>query len=129
MPSSNHMERAAAWLRSELGRVIQSELRDPRVGMVSVTGLSLSRDRRRAEIYVTVAGHDSAQCAGEALEVLNGASGYLQSRLASVGRMRTVPRLRFRYDPGVEQGRRIDALMAKMDSAQPDPPADNSGDA
>ena len=128
MSSSNHFERVTAWLQSELGHTIQRELSDPRVGMVSVTGLCLSRDCRRAEIYVTAIGHDSAESAKEVVDVLNGASGYLQSRLAAAKRLRTVPRLKFYYDPGVEQGRRIDSLMAEMHEMQVGPSAADSGD-
>ena len=117
MPPPDYIERVSAWLQNELGHAIQSALRDPRLGMVSVTGLRLSRDQRHAEVFVTVIGCDDAQQATEPLAALNGASGYLQSRLAATGRLRIVPQLRFCYDPGVEQGRRIDALLKRTSSA------------
>lgn len=104
-------ERVADYLRQELARLIQQEVRDPRLGMVSVNEVEVSRDLAHAKVYVTFMERDSEQAAVDLLKVLNKAAGFLRSRLAQDARMRTVPGLRFVYDKGVIQGRKLSDLI------------------
>ena len=67
----------------------------PQVGMVSITGVNVSRDLGHARIYVTVLGCDTAEEAGDSLEALNKAAGFLRSQLSWDSSMRSVPQLRF----------------------------------
>jgi ribosome-binding factor A len=104
-------ERVADYLRQELARLLQTELRDPRIGMVSVNEVEVSRDLAYAKVFVTFMECNSEAEAREQLEVLNGAAGFLRTQVAHDARMRTVPRLRFVYDASVTRGRRLSDLI------------------
>jgi len=75
-------QRVADYLQRELAALIQREVRDPRVGMVSITGVNVSRDLGHAKVYHTVLGCDSSEDAMESTEVLNKAAGFLRSQLS-----------------------------------------------
>lgn len=104
-------ERVADHLQRELAILIQRELRDPRVGMVSVTAVKVSRDLAHARVYVTVLDCDSEVDAKPGIAVLNGASGFLRKLLARDTSTRTVPRLSFVFDSSVGRGRDLEALI------------------
>lgn len=105
--------RVGDFIRDELAAIIQRDMRDPRVGMVSVNEVRVSRDLSHADVYVSSlqAGDEASRSA--LLEVLNRASGFLRSALAKRHRMRTTPALRFHYDTLVEEGPRLEALIEK----------------
>jgi ribosome-binding factor A len=123
-------ERVADYLRQELARLLQAELRDPRVGMVSVNEVEVSRDLAYAKVFVTFMDRDSEQEAREQLEVLNGAAGFLRTQVAHDARMRTVPKLRFVFDASVTRGRRLSDLIdrALADDARRHPAAEPGGE-
>jgi|TARA_R110000782_G_scaffold146929_12_gene239692 ribosome-binding factor A len=103
--------RIADFLKRELGSFIQKELRDPRLGMVSVIDAQVSRDLSHAKIYVTVMGKNTAEEAKESLAVLNKAAGFLRSQVAKINNARTTPQLRFYYDTSVNRGQHISKLI------------------
>lgn len=121
----SRLQRVGDALRRELAELIQREMRDPRVGMVMVNEVEVSRDLAFARVFVTVLGKDSAQEATEALEVLNDAAGYLRSQLARSSTMRTTPRLKFEYDSSVLRGQHLSRLI---DSAVATDRARDEGD-
>jgi ribosome-binding factor A len=104
-------DRVADFLKRELARLVQFEVRDPRVGMVSITDVEVTRDLAHAKVFVTVMGEESAADAQSSVDALNNASGFLRSQIASVSNTRTVPRLRFVYDASVVRGTRMSALI------------------
>lgn len=106
-------QRVADYVRQELARLLQREVRDPRIGMVSVNAVEVSRDLAHATVFVTFMGRDSAGEAADALEALNHAAGFLRTQIAHGARMRTVPRLRFVYDAGVVRGRQMADLIER----------------
>ena len=110
-------QRVADHLQRELAMLIQRELRDPRLGMVCVTAVKVSRDLAHARVYVTLLDSDSEEEAKPGIEVLNGASGYLRSHLAKSTSMRTVPTLRFVFDSSVGRGRHMEALISEATQA------------
>ncbi len=110
-------ERVSDYLQRELALLVQRELRDPRLGMVSVTAVDVSRDLAHARVFVTLLGCDSEADAKPALDVLNGAGGFLRSALARSAPMRTVPRLRFEFDESVGRGRDLEALIDRATEA------------
>ena len=85
------------------------ELKDPRIGFVTVTGVETSPDLRQARVFVSVLG--SAKKRKQSLEGLAAAHGVLQSRLARELRMKRTPTLAFEYDPTVEEGVRMSKLI------------------
>jgi ribosome-binding factor A len=110
-------QRVADYLQRELAKLIQHEVRDPRVGMVSITGVDVSRDLGHARVYCTVMGSDSGDDAQESIEALNKASGYLRSLLSRDSTMRTVPQLRFYFDASVGRGRDMEKLIRRATDA------------
>jgi ribosome-binding factor A len=101
--------RIADQIQRSLADVIRLELRDPRVGMVTLTGIEISRDQSHAKIFFTVLGPPSA--AADAQEGLQRAAGFLRSSLAHRMSTRTVPELHFEYDESVERGVRLSRLI------------------
>lgn len=112
----SRMERVGDYLQRELAVLIQRELRDPRLGMVSITAVEVSRDLAHARVFFTLLGCDSAEDAKPSIDVLNRAGGYLRTQLAKDATMRTVPRLRFEFDTSVGRGRDLEALISKANS-------------
>jgi len=110
-------ERVADYLQRELSVLIQRELRDPRLGMISVTAVDVSRDIAYAKVFFTRLGSDSEDEAKPALEALDGAAGYLRSLLARDAPMRSVPRLRFVFDTSIGRGRHMEALIDRATAA------------
>jgi ribosome-binding factor A len=129
-------ERVADYLQRELSVLIQRELRDPRLGMISVTAVEVSKDIAYAKVFFTRLGSDSEEEAKPALEALDGAAGYLRSLLARDAPMRSVPRLRFVFDTSIGRGRDMEALIERAKAADAehgeathtDDPADTGSD-
>ena len=88
------------------------ELKDPRIGLVTVTGVDTAPDLRHAIVYVSVLGSVKKQRA--TLQALEAAHGVLQSRLARQLRMKRTPQLTFEYDPSVERGVRMSRLIDEL---------------
>lgn len=103
-------ERVAGQLRRDLARLIQLELKDPKVGFVSVSDVEVTRDLAHAKVYVTVFEPEKA---GESLQALRRAATFLRTRLGRELRLRHVPELHFIHDDSVEQGSHIDDLIDK----------------
>lgn len=135
-------QRVADFIKREVAQILQLEMRDPRLGMVSVTAVDVSRDLALAKIYVTFlenanlakakpnqeneknAGSDSdasgkhdQQDIDETIEVLNKASGFIRSRLARELTMRSTPSLRFYFDASVSRGQQLSSLIDKAVAA------------
>jgi ribosome-binding factor A len=103
--------RISELLRRELAQLIRTEIDDPRMAMVSLTGVLVSKDLSHAKIYVTIL-NDVAEERAATIRHLNEAAGLLRHRLAHQVRMRSVPRLTFLYDESIERGARLSALIA-----------------
>ncbi|MAV52328.1 MAG: ribosome-binding factor A [Gammaproteobacteria bacterium TMED260] len=121
-------QRIADQIQREIAVLIQLEVSDPRVGMVSVTGVDVSNDLAYAKIYITVlnslAGDEQINAdtlsepgvldqleIEENLKALKKASGFLRTLLAKRLRLRVVPKLQFDYDSSIEQGQRLSDLI------------------
>lgn len=100
--------RIADQIQKELAGLIQRELKDPRVGMVTINEVKVSRDLAFADVYFTMFSEDGA---GEGVEALEGASGFLRSALSKVLKIRTTPKLRFHYDKSINEGARISKVI------------------
>ena len=88
------------------------ELKDPRIGFVTVTGVDTSPDLRHARVFVSVLG--SQRKRERSLSVLTAAHGVLQARVARELRMKRTPQLAFEYDPSVERGVRMTQLIDEL---------------
>jgi ribosome-binding factor A len=103
------MRRVNELIREVLGAAISTELKDPRIGFVTVTAVDTSPDLRAARVYVSVLGSPEEREA--TLAGLRSSHGFLQSRLASETRMKRTPMLSFLYDDSVERGMRMSKLL------------------
>lgn len=113
-------QRVADYLQRELAQLVQQELRDPRIGMVSITGVDVSRDLGHARVYYTRLEADSSEEAAECTEALNRAAGFLRSQLSRDSNMRSVPQLRFYFDSSVGRGRELEDLIRRAADADRD---------
>jgi ribosome-binding factor A len=105
--------RVADFIRDELADIVQRGMRDPRVGLVSVNDVRVSRDLSYADVYVSSIDAETPEARAELVAVLNKASGYFRSELAKRHRMRTTPKLRIHYDELMETGPKLEALIDK----------------
>lgn len=104
-------QRVADFLQRELASLIQQEMRDPRLGMIGVNEIEVSRDLAHAKVYVTILGIENTEDAKESIDILNKAAGFLRSLLAKTLQMRTVPRLHFAFDNSIYRGASLSALI------------------
>jgi ribosome-binding factor A len=112
-PEKDRMRRVNEAVREVVSMAIANELKDPRVGFVTVTAVNTSPDLRHAHVYVSVLGDDRRRV--ETLEGLVSSRGYLQRRVASELRLKHTPQLDFRYDESTDRGIRITELLREGD--------------
>lgn len=103
-------------VREVLSTAIAQELKDPRVGFVTVTAVDTSPDLRRAHVYVSVLGDDAQR--HDSLEGLFSSRGFLQARVGSELRMKRTPQLDFRYDDSIDHGMRISELLREEEGEE-----------
>ena len=107
--SSDRMRRVDEALREVLSDAVGGDLKDPRIGFVTVTDVKTSPDLRHARVYVSVLGDDAARKAS--IEGLNSAHGLLQRRIAGELRLKRTPMLEFVLDDTVDKAMRIEELL------------------
>jgi ribosome-binding factor A len=109
--TSDRMRRVNESVRQVLSEALP-ELKDPRIGFVTVTGVETSPDLRQARVFVSVFGSERKR--ENSLAGLSAAHGVLQARLARELRMKRTPQLSFEYDPTVERGVRMSRLIDEL---------------
>jgi ribosome-binding factor A len=105
------MRRVNEAVRAVLAEAV-GDLKDPRIGFVTVTGVATTTDLRQATVFVSVLGSEHKR--DRSLEGLAAAHGVLQARLAKELRMKRTPQLTFHYDPSVEEGVRMSRLIDEL---------------
>jgi ribosome-binding factor A len=108
---TERMRRVNEAIREALAEAL-GDLKDPRIGFVTVTGVETSPDLRQAKVFVSVLGSERKR--QQSLEGLQSAHGVLQSVLASELRMKRTPQLTFQYDPTVAEGVRMSHLIDEL---------------
>jgi ribosome-binding factor A len=108
---TERMRRVNESLRQVLSESLV-ELKDPRIGFVTVTGVQTSPDLRHARVFVSVLGSERRR--EQSLEGLQAAHGVLQARLGRELRLKRTPQLAFEYDPAVERGVRMTKLIDEL---------------
>ena len=108
---SKRVDKVADLLKKELALLIQGEVRDPRVGMASITGVRVSKDLAHANVYVTLLGKSTDDEIQEGIDALNKAAGFLRSLLAKTISLRTTPKLKFIYDDSLARGQYLTDLI------------------
>ncbi|MAA60069.1 MAG: ribosome-binding factor A [Alcanivorax sp.] len=109
----NRTDRIADQIQRDLAVLLQREVKDPRVGMVTINSVNVSKDLAFADVYVTFMGINEDQNVEESIGVLEHAGGFLRSLLAKSIQLRTMPRLRFHYDRTIVDGPRMSRLIDK----------------
>ena len=112
------MRRVDEAMRAVLSDAIAKDLKDPRVGFVTVTGVKTSPDLRHARVYVSVLGDEPEREAS--IDGLRSAHGYLQRRVASELTLKHTPSLEFEYDGSVDRGMRINEILSEEQAAAQD---------
>ena len=107
--SGERMRRVDVAMRQVLGDALAQDLKDPRVGFVTVTDVKTSPDLRHARVYVSVLGDASTQQAS--LDGLRSAHGFLQSRVADELRLKRTPELTFELDHTAERAARLEEIL------------------
>ena len=110
--SSGRMRRVDEAIRQVIGDALAGEMKDPRVGFVTVTDVKTSADLKHARVYVSVLGADEAR--EQTLAGLRHAHGFLQARIARELRLKRTPELDFAYDDTGERALRLDALIDEV---------------
>lgn len=113
----NRADRVADAIQRIVAQLIQFEIRDPRVGLVNINDVTVTRDMAYAKVFCTFVGRDGDEESEAATEILNKASGYLRSLLSKEVNMRTVPRLQFVYDKTAIRGQQLSSLIDKAVAA------------
>ena len=111
--TSGRPQKLADLIQRELSELLQRELRDPRVGMITITAVDVSPDFSHAKVLYTTLDPAHVDEAGKGLKR---AAGFLRSQLAKRIKLYTTPELRFEYDVSVERG---DRLARLIDAANP----------
>jgi len=101
--------RVSEQIKKELSQIIQMELKDPRIGFITVTGVETTSDLSQARIYLSVLGSDEQKEA--TLKALASATGFLRSELGKRMKLRHTPELLFKFDSSIEYGSRIESLL------------------
>ncbi len=115
---SGRMRRVDEAIREVIGEAVAADLKDPRVGFVTVTDVRTSADLRQARVYVSVLGDEGERQAS--LDGLRSAHGFLQARVSSELRLRRTPELIFSYDDTIDKAMRVGELL---DAELPGPDA------
>ena len=102
-------QRIAEQIQREMAELIRLELKDPRVGLVTITGVEVTQDYEHAKVFFTLLGE--AQQAADSLVGLQRASGFLRSQLSRRMQLRIIPQLHFIYDESVERGIHLSKLI------------------
>ncbi len=100
-------DRIAEQIQREVAQLLRLEVKDPRVRMITLTGVEVTRDYSHAKVFYTALGGASAAVQ----QGLEHASGYLRSQLAHSMKLRIMPQLHFVYDPSIERGAHLSQLI------------------
>src|SRR5690606_29198074 len=106
-------QRIGDQMQRELAVLIQREIKDPRLGLVTITAVDVSRDLSHAKVFVTVMGQDAPEQIKLNLEILAEAAGYLRMLLGKSMKVRTIPQLHFQYDASIRRGAELSALIER----------------
>jgi ribosome-binding factor A len=106
-------------IRDEVSRMLLRELRDPRIGFVTITGASVSPDLRNVRLYVSVLGEASAR--DDSLQALNSAAGFVRRTVFKNLRLRHSPTISFHLDESLDRGARIEEVLREIHAGDTHP--------
>jgi len=109
---STRQEKVKELLRSEISDIIRRELKDPRLGFVTVTDAKITPDLRSAKVFISIMGDQTQKSDG--MKALRSAAGFIRSEFAKRVSMKVTPEIVFMEDVGIERGARIFELLEKI---------------
>ncbi|MGP0583785.1 30S ribosome-binding factor RbfA [Paenibacillus timonensis] len=110
--AKNRTGRVGEQIKKELSVLIQSELKDPRIGFVTVTGVDVTSDLSQAKVYLSVFGDEEKK--NESLKALEKATGFLRTEIGKRIRLRHTPELIFKIDESIAYGSRIEKILGEI---------------
>ncbi len=116
--SSLRPSRVAEEIKKEVSVVIPREIKDPRLGFVTVTGVEVTNDLRYAKIFVSILGGDEDEA--RSLSALNSAKGLVRSEIGKRIRLRFTPEITFVIDKSLDKGARINELLSQVKTEEGD---------
>jgi len=116
--SPHRAGRVAEEIKREITQMLRDEIKDPRVGFVTVTGVEVSPDIRYARVFVSVYGEDESKV--QSLQALEKAKGFVRSELGKRMRLRYTPEISFKFDSSIEHGARIMKLLQEVKETEND---------
>ncbi|WOH37921.1 30S ribosome-binding factor RbfA [Thalassotalea fonticola] len=106
-------DRVGQQIQKEIAVILQREIKDPRLGMLTVSAVEVTRDLAYAKVFVTFFNDDQSKVK-ESLAILNDAAGFIRSLLAKTLRARIMPNLRFEYDKSLVEGVRMTTIVDQV---------------
>lgn len=106
------VDRLREQMKAEISDILRREMKDPRLGFVSVTDVEVSQDLRHAKVYVSILGDETAK--KDTIDALQGAAGFVRTEIARRIRLRHTPEIIFRLDESIERGARIFELLEQV---------------
>ncbi|MEI7366429.1 MULTISPECIES: 30S ribosome-binding factor RbfA [Pectobacterium] len=107
-------QRVAQEMQKEIAIIIQREVKDPRIGMATVSGVEVSRDLAYAKVFVTFLNDNEPEQVQTAIKALQDASGFIRTLVGKAMRLRVVPALTFAYDNSLVEGMRMSNLVTNV---------------
>lgn len=107
-------QRVAQEMQKEIAIILQREIKDPRVGMATVSGVEVSRDLAYAKVFVTFLNDNTPEQVKTGVRALQDAAGFIRSLLGKAMRLRVVPELTFAYDNSLVEGMRMSNLVSQV---------------
>jgi len=104
-------QRAGRLIQEEISKIIQRELKDPRIGLVTVTGVDVTDDLRCAKVFITVLKEEEK---APTLEGLEHAKGFIRREIGQRIKLKFTPEIEFRFDESAERGARIEEVLKKI---------------
>ena len=112
--AKHRANRLAETLKEEISQMIREDLKDPRLGFITVTDVEVADDLGHAKVFVSVLG--DAQQSKDSLDTLNRAAGFVRSEIGKRIRLRHVPEIVFKYDTSLEKGAHIAKLLREVEA-------------
>ncbi|WMQ74438.1 MAG: 30S ribosome-binding factor [Sodalis sp.] len=107
-------QRVAQEMQKEIAIILQREIKDPRVGMATISGVEVSRDLAYAKVFVTFLNDNTHEQVKTGVRALQDAVGFIRSLLGKAMRLRVVPELTFTYDNSLVEGMRMSNLVSQI---------------
>jgi|SRR5690606_816554 len=110
--NERRLQRLQRLIKEHVAQVVDRELKDPRRGLITITRVEVDREFQICDVFWSLIGDENVRRRNE--RMLHRARGFVQREVASVLHTRTVPHVRFVYDPSVEGAQRVDELLAEL---------------